>query len=1292
MRHTDIKQSTQEIADHDISDTATEYSDESRSTFSKKRSFIWELANELFKNISSLNVDEMTQARVSNILPELLQAFALKVGYGAKTQMHRDVMAFVHRHRREIATEFADIGFKDSDDSNLKKRRAEGMSWQDRTSLWFEKTSFETEESPEEPVQSTTRDDEALEDDVPDEYGEVPESWLIAYRKLLTGSSAYEELLARLQREFYLVPAELNIMGEIRGRIISSLPSPHKVSRRISPRSCHAIFQLDWDIIDFFNTQGYLKESYEVFEGVITITGSCQDAQAATCAQYIKQTWPFIGEIVIRLVKDVLKGASHVYLLPDRTAITAWIDTPKFMLEVYGVSVSIAEIGELFSWLGAALRTSPRHNGLMYCVPNVRNIDSNTALLTHIMTPPSSTLVIYEIKFAMNIAPRSLPAANGQCWHDIFRNPIIVGGYPIPQRLKWNTGLEIPLNIMAGLARTRRVNRFKEKVYIKGFSTMLVPTEKNTDMICWHLIYNEDGDHISYLDDDQDQEQYIGQLDLENYRHVLGWCSEAKLYAGSAGARHPVTHSRLPKPHTGCALSGVSVSEGKMILNGPEFCIGAKDTPVYISRKGNIRRLKWISTKFILLWDERDKRGWLINGTTALLHIIRAFLSHAKEDNFKSAFYFKDEDLQEAETPFTADSAIAVLLNPHNRRLKLYEEDDDDDDDEYLFKTQIDHFYNLLEKLIDHQADIAGDCGTKLSNNPRRYLEGWDFEDVAKECPTLYPRVATIADAGKGWVDFIRAIHAVTLVGRGFGDIIKPVGRSQCDSWATLPTKRYYIASCVSDLDRLLKLAGCHQDGHAMLCDNMIYHTPASVYMSCQCRGTLGQKHCEPVRTIIPSSMSMDVPFINHPSQSRDLGAVILGYNSHFPLIWGDTGPPQQGELMEKEPSPKAIKENVDSGFGSNSIVSEIESPSIPQSTPETQYSARPRDLYPERAKKLVQNLTIPADSETNSWKQYAVGIICPLAKELKAVLALFDNNHCSPSPESEDSDIYFLGDMAGHWVVATCLPATEYGTNSAAATAANLKSRFSSIRFCLLVGIAGGVPSEEKDIRLGDVVVSQPTGTSPGVIQYDLGKEEDGNHFRLTGSLQRPPRVLMRAISAMEANLEPPAGRLNKNLCIIADRFPEYKYPGQDLDITYQAACASCVLHQACLGSCSHIRQRVPRTTTTPMIHYGLVASGNRVIKNLTVRNQVAQEHGILCFEMEAAGVMNTVDCLVIRGISDYCDAQKNDIWQEYAAATAAAYAKLLLGFVPKTKRPGADSTERNGDMALTKKRKLDQ
>lgn len=198
-------------------------------------------------------------------------------------------------------------------------------------------------------------------------------------------------------------------------------------------------------------------------------------------------------------------------------------------MEADGVAVSIAETGEQLAWLGAALRTSPRSHGLVYCTPSIKHVLDND-IPSH--GSGYQPLSIYEIEFTMEEVPQPLSNTNGQCWHGMFRNPVVVKGYPIPQRTEWHTGLEISLNIMAGLARTRRVERFNENVYIKGFSTMLVPTRRCADVLCWHLIYNKDGSRISYLDDRVVQEQHVSGLDLESLRHVLGWCSEAKFYAG----------------------------------------------------------------------------------------------------------------------------------------------------------------------------------------------------------------------------------------------------------------------------------------------------------------------------------------------------------------------------------------------------------------------------------------------------------------------------------------------------------------------------------------------------------------------------------------------------------------------------------------------------------------------------------------------------------------------------------------------------------------------------------------
>ena len=71
-------------------------------------------------------------------------------------------------------------------------------------------------------------------------------------------------------------------------------------------------------------------------------------------------------------------------------------------------------------------------------------------------------------------------------------------------------------------------------------------------------------------------------------------------------------------------------------------------------------------------------------------------------------------------------------------------------------------------------------------------------------------------------------------------------------------------------------------------------------------------------------------------------------------------------------------------------------------------------------------------------------------------------------------------------------------------------------IKFGLLVGIGGGVPSKV-DIRLGDVIVSQSKDSFGGVVQFDLGKRIQGGKFELTGILNKPPQALLTAWSAIQ-------------------------------------------------------------------------------------------------------------------------------------------------------------------------------
>lgn len=149
----------------------------------------------------------------------------------------------------------------------------------------------------------------------------------------------------------------------------------------------------------------------------------------------------------------------------------------------------------------------------------------------------------------------------------------------------------------------------------------------------------------------------------------------------------------------------------------------------------------------------------------------------------------------------------------------------------------------------------------------------------------------------------------------------------------------------------------------------------------------------------------------------------------------------------------------------------------------------------------------------------YTVGWICALPVEMAAVKLMLDAIHPSLPRPPTDQNNYILGNIGDHNIVIASLPSGAYGNVSAATVAMQLLSSFHSIRFSLMVGIGGGVPSSKADIRLGDIVVSQPADTSGGVIQYDLGKALSGGQFQRTGMLNRPPKVLLATLATLQAH-----------------------------------------------------------------------------------------------------------------------------------------------------------------------------
>ena len=304
----------------------------------------------------------------------------------------------------------------------------------------------------------------------------------------------------------------------------------------------------------------------------------------------------------------------------------------------------------------------------------------------------------------------------------------------------------------------------------------------------------------------------------------------------------------------------------------------------------------------------------------------------------------------------------------------------------------------------------------------------------------------------------------------------------------------------------------------------------------------------------------------------------------------------------------------------------------------------------------------------------YTVGWICAIRTEYVAARTFLDERHEDlESMPSNDNNIYTLGKVGEHNVVVAVLPNGEYGIAAAASVARDMLSSFPNIRVGLMVGIGGGAPNRKHDIRLGDVIVSAPCNGEGGVFQYNFGKTIQDQKFRTTGFLNQPPTLLRAAVTDLAAQYEEEGHQLEYMINSVLEKFPRlskrYKRPDQSSDRLYQ----STVIHPpddelGCVAACgddpSNLTVRPERTEDedNPTIHYGLIASANQLMKDALVRDKLAAEKGVLCFEMEAAGLMNHFPCLVIRGICDYSDTHKNKDWQGFAAMASAAYAKDLL------------------------------
>lgn len=306
------------------------------------------------------------------------------------------------------------------------------------------------------------------------------------------------------------------------------------------------------------------------------------------------------------------------------------------------------------------------------------------------------------------------------------------------------------------------------------------------------------------------------------------------------------------------------------------------------------------------------------------------------------------------------------------------------------------------------------------------------------------------------------------------------------------------------------------------------------------------------------------------------------------------------------------------------------------------------------------------------------IAVVLALPREMTGAQVIFtDEEELDSSPNNGFGFTGFLCRIPAfydsscfHSVVLAVPPCT--GNNHSAICVEQLFRKYDNLKHVILCGIAGGVPTQgnsEHDVHLGDIVVVN----KGGVLQHDFGHDISPPKIKYLLEKQDnavPPSLLFLRIDNSihvdkEKGISPWKKRLDERLPLLAGLNPNYSRPngGDDLNKYDQVV-------RGWFGKKTKKIVRDPQRDE-PKVFYGRIASGNCLLKNPFRRDALRDEYSVLAVEMEAAGVAaacngSGLDFTVVRGICDYCDSNKNDRWQHYAAAVAASYAYCVVERIP--------------------------
>ncbi|KAK5659549.1 hypothetical protein OQA88_751 [Cercophora sp. LCS_1] len=951
--------------------------------------YVDRFVEQLLQALGQLSEPDLQRPGLIRMLPDLLRTFALRVSYAERTADGRAVGVFTRQNRHRIA-EALQQALQPGNDGDAESKQSAvgefsgdiGMSFEEKVLKWSV-GSPDTREGLEpvnhDPGSPTFSSPSAVSDNLnepgheyndeeaEDNPGAILNKTDAARIDFVINTSSFSWLLQAVKSRSQMDCSENTTLGLVND-VASTALSQYRGNRAL--RSQQAVVRMTWDPRLFTKQQGY--DHVNSLFTAVTITGTAERAQLLPCRDYLDQMWPITGVAVLEAIVALVESKDPVSKqLFDGLQLSLQLVGEDLYASCVGLFDSIVEAIEVLAWIGSSLRESSDPDRIKF---------STAKLVMDEKAVKGHSSVQFTLSFAEEqcLGPGVPGSPNGGCWlNGLLKNPVIAKGFPTRLRPKEVVGLEMPLGIMALLMDTTRLTLFNNRAFLKGFNAAIIPAVYEDSIMQWHFILNGDGERLRYEDERIGQSPKMAATEasarIQGARHFVGWISAAAYNIGSPLANYDIGWSSPDFVGPGCALEKLIISGdlGFMSL-GAECSLGRKDkSPIIKRHTSYFESLGGLSQSYVVLYDIQDHRAWLSNGLHTLLHLVRTSLREDQKGDFSDECLLNQLGLEEEAATDTPSPRAAVKFFKNRRNLDqplLPGLDDIHVEHTSIvggqstttnhrktttvrLKDRIMQLMDVLWQLIDHQATLDVLTSSVQVRLPRNKLEGYCFMDVAAR-RAMTPRVVYLQafnGAGKSWVDFVRAIRAVTLFGEGFGNLILPhlttpgntKQQSLCARWDSVPAGRDYLAVSGYDLDRILRQEGSASSNPLKLAPG-VYWTPSSTaFKDCACGPgqtsnrlrvpNLLRRPCDKVQILLPETLAR-IPRLSSPPMTTidPNSAFIFGKSELFPWKWPDIGDPKP-----EDPNDGASSDG-DDGSLSNPSIASTRSPTSSGQSPAT--------------------------------------------------------------------------------------------------------------------------------------------------------------------------------------------------------------------------------------------------------------------------------------------------------------------------------------------------------------------